>query len=141
VLDRTVTIRFDANVGPGLAWTFQPVERTVDIKLGATTLAVYRATNNSDRTISGVATFNVTPEVAGSYFYKIECFCFQEQQLEPGQSADMPVSFFVDPAIVKDKDAGQVSEITLSYTFYPVDEPRAANAGTPAAAGGAGRKM
>ncbi|HZA00670.1 MAG TPA: cytochrome c oxidase assembly protein [Hyphomicrobiaceae bacterium] len=122
VLDRTVTVRFDANVASGLAWTFEPVERKVDVKIGATTLAFYRATNTSSRPLTGLATFNVTPEVAGVYFNKLECFCFKEQRLEPGQSTVMPVSFFVDPAIVSEKDTSWVSQITLSYTFYPVDE-------------------
>jgi cytochrome c oxidase assembly protein subunit 11 len=123
LLDRSVTVRLDANVGRGLSWTFEPVERTVDVKLGETTLALYRATNTSGQPVTGTATFNVTPEVAGTYFNKLECFCFKEQRLEPGQSAEMPVSFYVDPAIVNDKDAGKVSQITLSYTFYPIDEP------------------
>jgi cytochrome c oxidase assembly protein subunit 11 len=125
VLDRVVTVRFDANVGRGLSWTIEPVERKVDVKLGETLLALYRATNTSSRPVAGMATFNVTPEVAGIYFNKLECFCFKEQRLEPGQSAEMPVSFFVDPAIVNDKDAAKVSQITLSYTFYPVDNPTA----------------
>lgn len=139
VLDRTVTIRFDANVGSGLLWTVEPVERRVDVKIGETTLVFYRATNTSDRPVTGMATFNVTPEVVGIHFNKLACFCFNEQRLEPGQSADMPVSFFVDPALANDKDAGQVSQITLSYTFYPVDEPKASKARTQEAVGRTGR--
>lgn len=125
VLDRVVTIRFDANVAPGLGWSFQPVQRTMDVKIGENALAFYRAENTSDRPITGTATFNVTPEIAGSYFNKLACFCFQEQRLEPGQSMEMPVSYFVDPAIVDDKSAGHLSQITLSYTFHPVDDTRA----------------
>ena len=123
VLDRMVTIRFDANV-TGLAWRFEPVERKIDVRVGETTLAFYRATNLSDHVLVGTSTFNVSPDVTGGYFNKLECFCFKEQRLEPGQSIDMPVSFYVDPAFVKDKDTRHISEITLSYTFYPVDKPK-----------------
>ena len=129
VLDRMVTIRFDANVAAGLSWTFKPERTTIDVKIGENTLAFYRATNTTDRAIVGSATFNVTPEIAGGFFNKIECFCFKEQRIEPGQTIDMPVSFYVDPSIVKDKDASKISTITLSYTFYPVDKPKAAAAG------------
>lgn len=121
VLDRTITIRFDANTRH-LPWDFAPVERTRDVRIGENTLAFYRAVNTSGRTVKGTATFNVTPEVAGAYFYKIECFCFREQTLEPGQSMDMAVSFYVDPAILEDPDARRLSEIALSYTFYPVEK-------------------
>ncbi len=132
VLDRVITVRFDANVTPGMAWSFEPEQRTVDVKVGQSTLAFYAATNTSDRPITGTATFNVSPDIAGSYFAKIECFCFKEQRLEPGQRVEMPVSFFIDPEIAKDRDATSVREITLSYTFYPVAEPaRADAAGKP----------
>lgn len=128
VLDRTITVRFDANVN-GLAWRFEPVERTMDVRIGENTLAFYRATNMSDRTLVGTATFNVTPDLAGGFFNKMECFCFKEQRLEPGQSIEMPVSFYVDPSLVDDKDARRLTQITLSYTFFPVDRPqRAADA-------------
>jgi len=123
VLDRTITLHFDANVAPDLAWRFEPVQRTMDVKIGENALAFYRATNLSDEPLTGTAVFNVTPEAAGIHFNKIECFCFTEQTLEPGQSADMPVSFFVDPAIVDDEDASYLSELTLSYTFYRTDAP------------------
>lgn len=126
-LDRTITVRFDSNVAPGLPWSFEPVVRTMDVKIGENALGFYRARNSSSQAATGTATFNVTPEGAGAYFVKVQCFCFTEQRLEPGQDVDMPVSFYVDPAIVKDKDARTISEITLSYTFYPV-------AGTPAVA-------
>mgnify|MGYP001220049586 FL=1 len=145
VLDRVITIRFDANVAPGLGWVFKPAQRTMDVKIGENALAFYRAENTSDRPVVGTATFNVTPEVAGAYFNKIECFCFQEQLLQPGEAIDMPVSFFVDPAIVDDPTAGQLSQITLSYTFHPAEKTRAAAASqsvVPAAerpsAGGSG---
>lgn len=123
VLEKTVTMRFDANVSRDLPWSFQPVAHTMDVKLGETRLASYRATNTSDHTVTGTAVFNVTPESAGKFFNKLECFCFTEQKLEPGQSIEMPVSFFVDPEIINDGDAGRLSEITLSYTFYPVKDP------------------
>lgn len=131
VLDRTITVRFDANVSK-LSWEFAPVERKMDVRIGENALAVYRATNTSDRPLVGSASFNVSPDIAGSFFNKLECFCFTEQLLEPGQSIDMPVSFFVDPALVDDKDARKVQEITLSYTFHPVDKPRQAAEGKPA---------
>ena len=123
VLDRAITMHFDANVAQDLAWRFEPVKRTMDIKIGETVLAFYRATNTSDEPLTGTAVFNVTPEAAGIHFNKIECFCFTEQTLEPGQTVDMPVSFFVDPAIVDDSDANYLSELTLSYTFYRKDVP------------------
>lgn len=124
ILDRAMTIRFDANVGPGLSWRFEPVQQTLDVKIGETTLAFYRATNLTDRPVVGTATFNVFPEQSAPFFNKLECFCFKEQRLEPGQSVEMPVSFFIDPQIVADKDARATSHITLSYTFYPVVVPK-----------------
>jgi cytochrome c oxidase assembly protein subunit 11 len=120
VLDRVVTVRFDANTAPGFPWRFEPLQRTVDVKVGETTLVHYRATNASDKAVTGTSTFNVFPEQAGVFFNKLECFCFKEQVLEPGESLDMPVSFFIDPQMVKDKDAGGITHITLSYTFFPV---------------------
>ncbi len=125
ILDRVVTVRFDANVS-GLAWDFVPVVRTMDVRIGENALAFYRATNTSGRSLVGTASFNVAPEIAGSFFNKLECFCFKEQRLEPGETMEMPVSFYVDPTIVADKDARKVTHITLSYTFYPVDKPRTA---------------
>jgi cytochrome c oxidase assembly protein subunit 11 len=118
-----VGVRFDANVHPGLPWRFEPVQRTVQIAPGARTQIFYRATNLVARTTTGQAVFNVTPDKAGRYFKKIECFCFTEQALRPGQTADMPVVFFVDPAIRNDPDTRDIDEITLSYTFYPVETP------------------
>ena len=125
ILDRVVTVRFDANVN-GISWNFEPVLRKVDVRIGENTLAFYRATNTSDRPLVGTSSFNVSPDIVGSFFNKMECFCFQEQRLEPGESVEMPVSFFVDPAIMKDLDGAKVRNITLSYTFFPVDKPKAA---------------
>ncbi len=116
---KTILVRFDANVSPALPWKFQPVQREIRVKIGEQSLAFYRATNASNDTVTGTATYNVTPESTGSFFGKIACFCFTEQTLEPGQTVDMPVSFYIDPAIVSDESTKQVQEITLSYTFYP----------------------
>ena len=120
ILERKVTIRFDANVSKDMPWTFEPVQRTMAVKLGETSLAFYKATNTSDHAVKGTAMFNVSPDVAGVHFNKIECFCFKEQTLAAGETVEMPVSFYVDPALVKDRDAAHLKEITLSYTFYPV---------------------
>jgi len=125
VFDRTITVRFDSNVSPKLGWSFEPVQRTVEAHIGENMLVFYRATNTSDRKVTGTATFNVAPDAAGLYFSKIACFCFQEQTLEPGQSIEMPVSFFVDPALVTDPEASRLKDITLSYTFYPVEGAKA----------------
>ena len=116
-----IGVRFDANVHPGLPWRFEPVQRTVRIAPGAKTRIFYRATNLVARPITGQAVFNVSPDTVGKYFKKIACFCFTEQTLKAGQTVDMPVVFFVDPAIRKDPDTRDVDEITLSYTFYPVE--------------------
>lgn len=116
-----IAIRFDANVQPGLPWTFEPVKTVVEVAPGARTQIFYRAENLSDRPITGQAVFNVTPDQAGRYFNKIACFCFTEQTLQPHQKVDMPVVFFVDPKMMDDPDARTVPEITLSYTFYPVE--------------------
>ena len=116
-----VGVRFDANVHPGLPWRFEPKQTTVRIKPGARTQIFYRAQNLSARNWTGQAVFNVTPDQVGKYFKKIECFCFIEQTLKAGQTVDMPVVFFVDPAIKKDQDTKDIDEITLSYTFYPVE--------------------
>jgi len=120
-IDKTITVRFDANVTPGMPWRFEPVQSTLEVKIGENALAFYRATNLADHAVTGMATFNVTPEPAGGFFNKIQCFCFAEQVLEPGQSVEMPVSFFIDPQIVSDRDGRSISLIVLSYTFYPVE--------------------
>jgi cytochrome c oxidase assembly protein subunit 11 len=114
-----VGVRFDANVHPGLPWRFEPEQTTVRVKPGAKTQIFYRAQNLSAKTLTGQAVFNVSPDQVGKYFKKIQCFCFTEQTLKAGEAKDMPVIFFVDPAIKKDPDTKNVDEITLSYTFYP----------------------
>lgn len=122
VIDRVMSVRFDANVASELNWSFQPVQNKVELKIGENALAFYKAVNRGDAPLTGTATFNVTPEVAGSYFVKVDCFCFVEQTLKAGQQADMPVSFYIDPAIMDDPDARKVEEITLSYTFFKTDK-------------------
>jgi cytochrome c oxidase assembly protein subunit 11 len=123
VLDRTIRIRFDGNVAPGLPWSFAPVQQTMDVKIGETTLAFFRATNRADTAVTGSAVFNVAPEQAGLYFTKIQCFCFTKQTLAAGATVEMPVTFFVDPKIVDSEETKNISEITLSYTFYPSGPP------------------
>ena len=118
-----VGVRFDANIDPKLQWRFEPIQHTVRIAPGARTQVAYRATNLTARPTTGQAMFNVTPATAGQYFSKIECFCFTEQTLKGGQSVDMPVIFFVDPKIRTDPTTKDIDEITLSYTFYPVETP------------------
>ncbi|WP_294120949.1 cytochrome c oxidase assembly protein [Sphingomonas sp.] len=121
-----IGVRFDANIDPRLPWKFVPEQETVRIHPGARTTIYYDATNYTARSTTGQAIFNVTPESAGKYFSKIECFCFTEQTLKPGQSVRMPVVFFVDPKLRQDPDTRPIDEITLSYTFYPVDNPETA---------------
>lgn len=128
ILDRPVTVRFDANVDPQLPWRFQPVQKSVTLKLGETQTIFYRAVNTADRPTTGTATFNVTPDKIGQYFNKIACFCFQEQTLQPGQSMEFGVTFFVDPELARNELTEEVKTITLSYTFFrsqngaPVDD-------------------
>ena len=135
ILDRIITVRFDANVGPGLSWDFQAVTPTIDVRIGENALGIYRVRNRSDKPVTGTATFNVTPDQAGGFFNKIQCFCFTEQRLEPGETVEMPVSFFIDPAIVQDQDGAEIHNITLSYTFYPVENPKAKAASSQPAPG------
>lgn len=123
ILDETITIRFDASLERDMPWEFMPVERQVEVKFGETALAFYEAYNPTGRPIAGSASYNVTPYGAGSFFNKIDCFCFQEQILQPGERVQMPVTFFVDPELVNDKDAKFAKTITLSYTFYEIDLP------------------
>jgi len=134
VLDRKVTVQFNGDVNSDLPWSFKPAQREVTVRLGQETLAFFRARNNSSSTIVGTATFNVTPDKAGAYFDKIDCFCFTEQRLEPGQTADLPVTFFVDPDMAKDRGLDDVTTITLSYTFFrSLDEGKTGSAGKAAA--------
>jgi cytochrome c oxidase assembly protein subunit 11 len=121
--DTPVSVRFDANTSGNLAWSFHAVQTQMTVKVGEQNMAYYKATNISDKPVTGTAVFNVTPVNAGAYFNKIQCFCFTEQTLQPGESIEMPVSFFVDPDMLEDPDAAGIKEITLSYTFYPVDKP------------------
>jgi len=124
VLDRSMSVRFDANVASGLGWSFAPVEREVEMKIGEAVEVRYMATNTGERTSYGQATFNVTPQSAGAYFNKVECFCFTETALEPGESMEMPVVFFIDPAIVEAVETRNIGTITLSYTFFPHEPAR-----------------
>ncbi|WP_170533601.1 cytochrome c oxidase assembly protein [Ruegeria atlantica] len=123
ILDRKVTVRFDASKAKSMAWEFKPVEREMEVRIGETGLAFYEAHNPTDRPIAGQASYNVAPYSAGGYFQKIACFCFEEQVLQPGERVQMPVTFFVDPEIVEDLEAKYVHTITLSYTFYEIDLP------------------
>ena len=116
---RVFTVRMDTNVSSSLNWRFEPVQRSVQVRVGENRLVFFRAENQDKVPVVGRAVFNVTPDNAARYFTKIECFCFQEQRLEAGESVEMPVSFFIDPAIVDDRDDDGVSDVTLSYTFYP----------------------
>ena len=125
VTDRWVTVSFDANSAPGMAWEFRPKQRSVRLRVGETGLAFYEAHNPTDRPLAGQAAFNVVPFAAGVHFEKIACFCFEMQVLAPGERIDMPVSFYVDPAMLDDLEARGVTAITLSYTMYPAELPQA----------------
>ena len=126
VAGQTISVRFDGNVDRNLPWAFKPVQVTQTVQIGARSLAAYSATNLSERPITGRASFNVSPENAGKYFNKIQCFCFTEQTLQPGQDVRMPVTYFVDPAILDDPEARDIKQITLSYTFHEDREATAA---------------
>ncbi|EAT09773.1 cytochrome c oxidase assembly protein [Sphingobium sp. 10 DY56-G10] len=117
-----LSIRFDSNVQPGMPWQFHPERPTQTVTVGAKSMAIFVAKNMSDRPVTGTASFNVTPTQAGAYFTKIECFCFTQQTLQPGQEVRMPVLYYVDPKILADPDNKDTQEITLSYTFYPVEQ-------------------
>ena len=121
ILDRKMTVRFNADVGREMPWRFAPAQDRIDIKVGEQALAFYRAKNISGRTMTGTATFNVTPAKAGQYFNKVECFCFTEQELKAGAEIDMPVTFFIDPDIANDPNLNEVTTITLSYTFFETE--------------------
>lgn len=128
ILDRKITVRFDANTA-GVPWDFQPVQRSVTINIGETVQADYRARAGGSENSSGKATFNVTPEMAGAYFNKVECFCFTDTTLKPGEEIDMPVVFYVDPAIVDVPELKNIQTITLSYTFFSIDTKPLESAG------------
>ncbi|NIY80691.1 cytochrome c oxidase assembly protein [Celeribacter sp. HF31] len=123
ILDETIKIRFDANTDQSMPWEFKPVENTMEVRIGETGLAFYEAYNPTDRTIAGTASYNVAPFEAGGFFTKIDCFCFTEQVLKPGERVLMPVTFYVDPEITTDRDAKYIHRITLSYTFHETDLP------------------
>jgi cytochrome c oxidase assembly protein subunit 11 len=132
MIDRKVIVRFDANVGPGLPWRFEPEQNQIEVNLGQVVTVQYRVINEAARAITAQAAYNVTPLTIGSFFQKINCFCFTEQTLKPGETRDMPVVFYVDPSMAKDADGADVNTITLSYTFYPQREPtRPLADGTP----------
>ena len=123
VLEQTIKVRFDASLHSDMDWDFKPEVHEMELRIGETGLAFYEAHNPTDRPIAGQASYNVTPYQAGYFFNKIDCFCFEEQVLQPGETVMMPVSFYVDPEIVTDRDAKYVHTITLSYTFYEIDLP------------------
>lgn len=128
ILDQTIKVRFDASTDRDMPWEFKPMQRQMELRIGEEGLAFYEAYNPTDKPIAGQASYNVAPYSAGSFFYKIECFCFTEQVLEPGERVVMPVTFYVDPEIVDDRDAKHTNHITLSYTFYQIDVPEQAQA-------------
>jgi len=124
ILDKTIKVRFDASLDRDMPWEFKPVERQVEMRIGETGLVFYEAYNPTDRPVAGTASYNVTPYEAGNFFTKIDCFCFEQQVLQPGERVEMPVTFFVDPEIVDDRDSKYTKVITLSYTFYETDLPQ-----------------
>lgn len=128
ILDKKIVVRFDASLDSAMDWEFKPMQTEMTIRIGETGLAFYEAYNPTDRPIAGTASYNVTPDQSGGYFTKIECFCFTQQVLQPGERITMPVSFFVDPTIEENPEAREIKEITLSYTFYetPLPEQQAA---------------
>ena len=135
-LARKIAVRFDANVGPGLPWKFEPEQTEIEIPIGQVTIVYYNVTNQSARTTTGQAAYNVAPLTVGAYFQKINCFCFTEQTMAPGEKREMPVVFYVDPALAADSENDGLNTITLSYTFYPVRDPGA----RPLAAGEGDRR-
>ena len=116
--NRVVTVSFDANVDPKLPWKFAPIQREVQVKVGENKLVAFKATNEAGQATKGTATYNVTPFAVGKYFNKVQCFCFEQQHLNAGQTANLPVSFFIDPAMLDDPETRDITNITLSYTFY-----------------------
>ena len=134
ILDQTIKVRFDGSLTSGMPWDFKPMQREMEIRIGETGLAFYEAHNPTSKPIAGSATYNVFPFTVGGYFTKIDCFCFEEQILQPGETIQMPVTFYVDPDIVEDAEGKHVEAITLSYTFYEIeaDEAQAALQTAPA---------
>jgi cytochrome c oxidase assembly protein subunit 11 len=126
ILDRTIQVRFDANIAPDLPVEFAPKQISETLRIGETGLAFYRVRNTSDQAVVARATYNVTPHVAGQYFAKLECFCFTDRTLQPGEEADLPVVFFVDPELVDDPDTREIETLTLSYTFFRSTDQSAA---------------
>jgi cytochrome c oxidase assembly protein subunit 11 len=138
---RTITVYFDSNIAAGLPWSFEPERRTIDVKLGEVVTVYYKVINEAARVTTGQAAYNVSPPTTGIYFEKINCFCFTEQTLKPGEKRDMAVVFYVDPKLAKDSEQDGTKMITLSYTFYPAKEPEqpvAVSAPQPSAASGGG---
>jgi cytochrome c oxidase assembly protein subunit 11 len=123
VSGRVITVRFDSNVAPGLPWSFEPERRTIDVRLGEVVAVYYAVRNESARATTGQAGYNVTPPTVGAYFEKINCFCFTQQTLQPGEKRDMAVVFYVDAKLAQDAEQNAVNNITLSYTFFPVRVP------------------
>ena len=123
VLKNTIKVRFDASLERNMPWNFEPLQYELEINVGDSGIAFYEAFNPTDRPVAGQASFNVVPFSAGQYFTKVECFCFVEQVLQPGEKVTMPVSFYIDPEIVNDREAKFVNSVTLSYTFYEIDLP------------------
>ncbi|MDA9788787.1 cytochrome c oxidase assembly protein [Amylibacter sp.] len=123
ILDQNITVRFDGSLDSNIDWEFKPTQRKMTLRIGETGLAFYEAHNPTDKVIAGTASFNVYPYSAGYYFNKIECFCFEMQVLQPGETVQMPVTFYVDPEIIDDREAKFVNNITLSYTFHATDLP------------------
>jgi cytochrome c oxidase assembly protein subunit 11 len=122
-LQRKISVRFDANVGPGLPWKFEPEQNEIEVRIGEVVTVFYTVTNQAARATTGVAAYNVAPLTVGAYFQKINCFCFTEQTMGPGEKREMPVVFYVDPQLAKDSENDTLKTITLSYTFYPVRDP------------------
>lgn len=123
VVDRDITVRFNADVARGMVWNFRPDQPSIKLKIGQDALVSFTANNPTDKPVDGTALFNVLPEAAGKYFHKVQCFCFNRQTLAPGQTAHMPVSFYVDPAILDEPDIADIDTITLSYTYFHADSP------------------
>ena len=129
ISDRVVTVRFNADIASGLPWDFQPKQREIELRIGETALIHYIAENPTNRTLVGTSTFNVTPHKVGPYFAKVECFCFTEQTLAPGERVEMAVTFFVDPMMLEDPNLAEINTITLSYMFFPAKTPTLSDAG------------